>query len=555
MAYPSLEDFTNAMQHINTSLIDNSLKNGKIETSGLGLPVVRSGGFALTFKVRVSGSDYAVRCFHKERKGLAERYGAVSRKLKVDNLPEIVKFDFIPAGVRIRSMTYPIVKMDWVEGTTLGSFIENNKSNASKLINIKNKLKQLSANLITKNVAHGDVQTNNIIVDKNENLLLVDYDAFFVPEISNLGAIEAGHRNFQHPERLKNSPFDADLDRFSFCLMDVALSALIEKPKIWEDLEADPDALLFRQEDFVDPKKSETFQVLASLPKSGSEVRKLATVSIRDYRSVPTLASFTKIGMISETEIPKKILVQNPNVVTKQEAKPGYVSNFILIDARDINACFQNVNNFVEVIGKVRHVRFSTTKYGQEFIHLILSDQGGKGIHINIWAEGIAALRRSNKLPTKSIQGSWISVTGLMEPAYATKTWERVSLTVTDPNQLTRLTPGKALWMLESTTSANKSTNGIKTQSRSTSSNKNTSLLSQLDSGSSSKSRTSTGRPSGSYSYYNSRGKKVYKQRNYSSTPTYPGNYQTSRSTNPGCFSVIMFLGGLYILAILFSSC
>ena len=76
MAYPSIQQYQEALQHPSTAFSDAALARGKIRSSGLGTPIVVSGGFALTYAVESSGTKYAVRCFHREAKGLERRYGA-----------------------------------------------------------------------------------------------------------------------------------------------------------------------------------------------------------------------------------------------------------------------------------------------------------------------------------------------------------------------------------------------------------------------------------------------------------------------------------------------
>ena len=82
MAYPSIQQYQEVLQHPATAFSDTALARGKIRSSGLGTPIVVSGGFALTYAVEASGTKYAVRCFHREAKGLERRYGAISTKLK-----------------------------------------------------------------------------------------------------------------------------------------------------------------------------------------------------------------------------------------------------------------------------------------------------------------------------------------------------------------------------------------------------------------------------------------------------------------------------------------
>jgi hypothetical protein len=94
MSYPTLEQYQEALQHPQTVFIDPQLKSGVIRTSGLGLPVVVSGGFALTYAVEVGANKKAVRCFHREATGLEARYAAISTKLNKLASRYFVDFEF-----------------------------------------------------------------------------------------------------------------------------------------------------------------------------------------------------------------------------------------------------------------------------------------------------------------------------------------------------------------------------------------------------------------------------------------------------------------------------
>ena len=123
MPYPTTEQYMEALQYPNKHLKDVELANAKVESTGMGLPFARSGGFALTFKLIGPGKSWALRLFQKDRAGdkLGERYGAISRGIKTCGLPYFVEFSFLPAGISIQTQTYSCVKMGWEEGIVLGT--------------------------------------------------------------------------------------------------------------------------------------------------------------------------------------------------------------------------------------------------------------------------------------------------------------------------------------------------------------------------------------------------------------------------------------------------
>ena len=66
---------------------------------------------------------YAVRCFHKESKSLELRYLEISKNQK-SLFCFFLDFEFQPKGIVVDGHAYPIIKMAWAVGTTLGEFLK-----------------------------------------------------------------------------------------------------------------------------------------------------------------------------------------------------------------------------------------------------------------------------------------------------------------------------------------------------------------------------------------------------------------------------------------------
>jgi hypothetical protein len=128
MAYPSLEQYNQAFSAHSRLLSDPELQGGTLAKSGLGLPLAISGGFAQTYTVSTARGKFAVRCFHRESKGLERRYSAISKKLYSLLSRYFLNFQFQAQGIRVDGAAYPIVKMAWASGATLGEFLENNRT-------------------------------------------------------------------------------------------------------------------------------------------------------------------------------------------------------------------------------------------------------------------------------------------------------------------------------------------------------------------------------------------------------------------------------------------
>ncbi len=446
MPFPTTEQYQEAMQFPQKVLKDAELASCKVETSGIGLPFPRSGGFAITYKLLGNGKNWALRVFHKDRTQarLAERYGAVERGIKNSGLPYFVDFKFLVAGISIQTQTYPVVKMEWAEGVVLGTFIEKNRKNKSALTVLRQSIQKMSVDMEKAGIAHGDLQTDNVLVAQNGNLKFVDYDAFFVPEIRTLGAIEEGYPNFQHPKRRSSNPYDEKLDRFSYLVIDSALHALIEEPSLWDRTNADPQGLLVRASDFDSPHTSVSFHSLALNPKVGNTYKRLAAICEGNYADVPSLTEFLAGKGPAALNL-RPILTQTVSQgVTRKTTRTYQSVASRVISGENYLSVFGAGGQFVEIVGKIKNVDTKPTKYGAPKVFLIFGTLTGTSVYIPIWAEGLNNLSSAGKPVDVNAKGKWISVTGIVDANFSTKSWSRTGITVVDASQLNFITEEEA---------------------------------------------------------------------------------------------------------------
>lgn len=447
MAYPSLERYQEALQHPANAFVDDELKRADVRKSGLGMPLALCGGFALTYTLTAGSKKYAVRCFHKESKALEKRYVAISNRLKVLNSPYFLDFSFRTDGIRIDRQLYPVVKMEWARGETLGEFLEANYRNKAALAKLRGALLELANYLQRERLAHGDIQTGNVMVgDGGGRIQLIDYDGMFVDELRTLGSSELGHRNFQHPARAGSNPFDASLDRFSLISLTMALRVLEEKPDLWTKTRSDIDGIIFRANDFIAPESSLVFNELAQHPALGVDVRNFAAVCRATYGSVPTLADF-----IARKNIPALQIVLNDHEAGM--VARSYLAPYPVVDALDYAACLLHVGDRVELIGRIVEIKDSVTdKFykGKRYVFLNFSPWRGKAVKINIWYEGLKVLGTTTP---QSWVGKWISVVGLMEAPYKSKAnaknpYEHLGISVSQNNEMTVIDQAEAEFRL-----------------------------------------------------------------------------------------------------------
>jgi len=456
MSYPTLEQYNEAFQHPHLALTDSELKQGSIATTGLGLPLALCGGFALTYTIKSGARKHAVRCFHKQSNDLEIRYRSISSRLRSLRSPYFVDFEFQPQGVRVAGKLFPIVKMAWASGSTLGEFLEQNYRSPSNLLNLGASLRSLAKYLESQGIAHGDIQPGNVMVaDAGKKLQLIDYDGMFVEELRSLGSSELGHRNFQHPKRASRS-WDASLDRFSFISLDLAIQVLASSPELWSKTNSDGDSILFKANDFADPSQSSIFGDLNRRHSFSEEAKNFAAICRSAFDKTPTLEDF-----LAKRNIPQAaITIAKASSVTPAQ----YLSAFPVLDATNYSLCLGFVGDKVELIGKIVEVKQDKTRQGKPYVFINFGPWQGHIAKISIWSEGLNALTTN---PTASWVGKWISVVGLMEPPYVSRKYKysHISISITQGSQLHVISETEAEFRLAGS-STRSSSSGAKTSNQ-----------------------------------------------------------------------------------------
>jgi serine/threonine protein kinase len=439
MSYPSFEQYNEAFQHPQLALTDAELKGGSVSTTGLGLPLALCGGFALTYTIKAGPKKFAVRCFHKKSNSLEQRYSAISRKIGTLRSPYFLDFQFQPQGVKVAGKAYPIVKMAWATGATLGEFMDRSYRNSRELQQLATSLRSLSKYLTSQNVAHGDIQPGNVMVaNAGGAIQLIDYDGMYVEDLRSLGSAELGHRNFQHPRRSANT-WDPTIDRFSFIAIDLALRALQAHPDLWARTHSDGDSILFKANDFADPTSSSVFAELFTRPTIAEDAKNFAAICRAPYEKIPSLEDF-----LSKKNIPQsQIIVGTP----KPSGPARYLSAFPVLNATDYAACLAAVGEKVELIGQIVEVKEDKTRRGKPYVFINFGPWKGNIAKVSIWSEGLEVLGQK---PDASWVGKWISVTGLMEPPYVSKKYKysHLSISVTQGNQFHQISNQEAKFRL-----------------------------------------------------------------------------------------------------------
>jgi hypothetical protein len=331
--------------------------------------------------------------------------------------------------------------MDWVEGDTLGIWLDKHSSDPRALEKARTDFAAIARFLELKGIAHGDIQNGNVMV-ANGDIKLIDYDGMFVPGMRQGNGSETGHKHFQHPER-RVSDFGPRMDRFSFIALDLSLKAVIEDKSLYAKFREGGETVVFKANDFADPQNSEIFRRLLALPKLKEQARRFAAICEAPLAAVPTLDEY-----LAGRNIPaaKTQIKTQPSTATGPTAV-RYISAFPVVDALNFSAAMQRVGDRVELIGRIVEVTPGSRKAGKgppkRYVFINFGSSRGNIVKISIWSDGLAKLKEE---PSTDWIGRWVSVTGLIDVPYENKRYghKHLSITVQEDGQIQQLSETEA---------------------------------------------------------------------------------------------------------------
>ncbi len=297
MGWPTPQDYNEAVQNPQHNFGDPELQRGKIDINAMGLPRVASGAFASVYRIRCGERGYAVRCFLQPVIDQQERYQAISTFVLSDKLDCTVTFEYVTQGIRVHGKWYPILKMEWVSGSTLDEYVRSNLNSSSVLTSLANNFQTMLVEMHADGIAHGDLQHGNIIVTNDGKIRLVDYDGMYVPSLAGFHCPELGHRNYQHPGRTAKH-FGPYLDNFAAWSIYSSLVCLSRDPLLLERLKGGDESLLFRSFDYKNPTRSHVFAALEQHrdPEINHLSKVLRTLVQMPVENIPLIGSPIQIA-------------------------------------------------------------------------------------------------------------------------------------------------------------------------------------------------------------------------------------------------------------------
>jgi serine/threonine protein kinase len=285
LIWPQTHDYDDAMKTLSQRVLDKELQDGKLIYDQA--TIMRFGGannYITLYKI----DDWMVRCFCQDKArgkrppdDIKLRYQHISTFVQqhasetsalvyLKYVPDAIEVDFTDrqnqnSFILIKTKVLPFVRMKFIDGLSLGTFIAKYYENSIKMQELCDAWLRMIRELETLQMAHGDLDLTNVFVtEKNGTIILklIDYDNAWVPAFTGLQLTqtEVGHEHFQHPAFASRTTraFDQYMDHFAALTIYISLKALTFRPGLYKDAQwGSSDAhLLLTKTDYEAESKS-----------------------------------------------------------------------------------------------------------------------------------------------------------------------------------------------------------------------------------------------------------------------------------------------------------
>ena len=327
MIYPLISEYVEAVRNAEDNF--DKLRDLRPVTDGNGDPVMTGGGFAVVFKMRDEKKDklYAVKCFLKDQQNRAENYRMIAEELEFVSSSFLTKFQYLDNELFVDSANadgdeFPVLLMDWVEGTNLDQYIRQHLHDSYQLHLLAYQFSRLALWLMPQPFAHGDLKPDNIMVREDGTLVLIDYDGMFVPAMKGQKAREMGSPDFRHPARTEDT-FNEHIDDFSLASILLSLRVIAEEPDLLEKYGA-ADRLLFSEKDY---RAIHDCQLLKDIfPSECPEVNTLVGLFIIALTQSDLSDVFFRLLSLERPKEPEIEIISTE--VTEEDEKNGWTDEF-----------------------------------------------------------------------------------------------------------------------------------------------------------------------------------------------------------------------------------
>lgn len=279
-----------------------------------------SGGFCLVFPMLENNGTnkigYRVWYIDNLNHQLLQIAKEVGRELPKTRLPYFVGYQYLDEALDVEGNHIPGVQMEWVEGETLDTFIQNHRS-SSDLRKLAGTFLTMCKDLTTAGIAHGDLSNSNILITKKGEIRLVDYDSLYLPSMKGkYQQTTTGQPAFQHPQRKSGMPMTEKDDDFSQLLIYLSLQAMSAKTSLIDYI--DDQELLFNNIELQNVnnfRRSRAYKIISGIDDSTVQACLLALEKAISgpISAVPSLVEITDNLSKGENPKPHVIMFRNKN--------------------------------------------------------------------------------------------------------------------------------------------------------------------------------------------------------------------------------------------------
>ncbi len=241
---PSSEEYIDAF--IKQTFCFRTLKDLKI-TQDNNRVVYFKGSNSVVFKMQDlhTGKNYAIKCYTCVKYDIYNRLEVIKEKLRLVESPYLVKMKIVynELNIKVNALTdegiyyYPIVIMDWVDGDTLDKYHPKSEKLEDDFKHLINSYKAMSSWLLEQNFSHGDISPKNILVTKDNNTLLIDYDnvVFSGEDFVPVSVDRLKDEDFCNPYQTSRK-YENNIDNFSLVSIMISLIYQFESTsKPWKN--------------------------------------------------------------------------------------------------------------------------------------------------------------------------------------------------------------------------------------------------------------------------------------------------------------------------------
>jgi len=257
-----------------------------------------SGGVSRVYRMRRRQDSFAYKCWISRVHGIEQRYPALHAATTSYKLPYFLPFEYADDGILVNKITWPVFVTQWHNGDTLGNYIATHHEDHRRMNALAERLAVMFRDLKQHGIAHGDLHDGNILVfDRGAevDLVLIDYDGMYVPQMGLVEDTRIALASYQHPARSVNRWLGPQVDYFAQLCMYLSVLAYAERPSLYQ--EKQDQRLLFTAEDFLPGASNQTGSVFDELQRTQGEVKRLTEWMLwcLGQKSLDALPSLTEL--------------------------------------------------------------------------------------------------------------------------------------------------------------------------------------------------------------------------------------------------------------------